>query len=151
MKKQAKEMLDYIVDFIEKPTKAFNDMPVCPFAKKARNEGRIHIEVMELSQDVLQMCKKFAKDNPLDVLIVMHPTKDGMTSGQIDELVLWLNQNLDGWEAFGSHPENTTSINGVYTRRDPYPNIQFNSITELKKWAAKLKKTKYYNNWTEGK
>jgi ethanolamine utilization protein EutP (predicted NTPase) len=46
---------------------------------------------------------------------------------------------------FSGHPQDEYKLNGEYTRREPYPNLQFNSKKLLDEATEYLKKTKYYH------
>ena len=46
-----RELSQYIIDFVERPHPKLGNLPVCPFARKARLENRIQFEVLELTRE----------------------------------------------------------------------------------------------------
>jgi hypothetical protein len=50
----------------------------------------------------------------------------------------------------GAHPEDPFNIDGLYTRREPYPNIQLLRLDAGVRAHESLKNTGYYDRWTEG-
>lgn len=138
--------MKYIQDFVEKPHPVFNNLSVCPFARKARLEGRIRIEVCDLSQDVLSICRSFSPTDH-DIMIVMHPDKTGVDKDDLELLAALVSTEL-GYEVFTGHPEHDFRIGDLYTRREPYPNLQLVAPGLLAAAVAGLKKTGYYANWT---
>jgi hypothetical protein len=51
--------------------------------------------------------------------------------------------------ALGAHPVDPFNIDGLYTRREPYPNIQLLRLDVGVRAAENLKNTGYYDRWTE--
>jgi hypothetical protein len=51
--------------------------------------------------------------------------------------------------ALGAHPDDSFNIDGLYTRREPYPNIQLLRLDLGVRGAESLKSTGYYDRWTE--
>ena len=45
-----RELIQYIVDFVEQPHPKLGNLPVCPFARRARLENRIRFEVCALTR-----------------------------------------------------------------------------------------------------
>ena len=45
-----RELTQYIIDFVEQPQPKLGNLPVCPFARKARLENRIRFEVRALTR-----------------------------------------------------------------------------------------------------
>lgn len=123
------EMLDYIKVFIEQPNEAFGGMPVCPFASKVRREQRIDFQVGPFSlsdeSSLLQKIDEFKNNPNFDIIIFIHPDKKGLTFEELDKVNRSLNEILTpDFVAFEGHPDDPFMANGIYTRRDPYPNIQ---------------------------
>jgi hypothetical protein len=53
-----------------------------------------------------------------------------------------------GLEGFGGHPQDDFQIQGLYTRRGPWPNFQIIKRSLAKKASQSLWSTGYYRNWT---
>lgn len=148
--KQIEEVLKHLESFVEKPHPSFGGLPVCPFAYKARVEERIKFVVQELDERVLDHARWFMAQKEFELMMVIHPTRDGISLQRLDELAELVNDHLPECGAFTAHPNHELCIGGVYTRREPYPSIQFIEKAHARKASAILKKTKYYELWTEG-
>src|SRR5262249_44697439 len=122
-----RELTQYIIDFVERPQPKLGNLPVCPFARKARLENRIRFEVHELTRRaVLDLVPLLEAEPELHMVIFIHPNKEGISAGEIRRLVDALNETLPAKNlmVLGPHPEDPLNIDGLYTRREPYPNIQ---------------------------
>ena len=147
-----RELIRYIVDFVEQPHAKLGNLPVCPFARKARLENRIRFEVMNLTHEgILALVPSFVAKSELDLLMCIHPTKDGLSSTRVDRLAKRLNQTLLAMNvmALGGHPDDPFNIDGLHTRRDPYPNIQILRVDVGERAHQSIKESGYYQRWTE--
>jgi hypothetical protein len=147
-----RELYQYIIDFVEQPHPKLGNLPVCPFARKARLENRIQLEVMELTREgVLALVPLFAANPEVDLMICIHPRKDGLSSIEVRRLAEVLNQALPAMNlmAIGLHPDDPFNIDGLYTRREPYPNIQLLRLDVGERAHQSLKNSGYYDRWTE--
>jgi hypothetical protein len=147
-----RELTQYIIDFVERPHPKLGNLPVCPFARKARLEKRIRFEVMELTREgVLALAPSFTAKPDLHLMICIHPRKDGLSSARVHRLAKVLNQALPAMNlmAIGLHPDDPFNIDGLHTRREPYPNIQVLRL-DVGEWAHEsIKHSGYYDRWTE--
>jgi hypothetical protein len=79
--------------------------------------------------------------------MLIHPQKDGISFQDLSTLNDSINALiLPEFEAFTGHPFDEHCIKGEYTRREPYPNLQFNRKSLLDEATNILKKTKYYDD-----
>jgi len=147
-----RELTHYMIDFVEQPRPELGNLPICPFARKARLEKRIRFEVIELARDrILDLAQSLTENSDLQVMIFVHPSKDGLSYTQIRQLVMALNEELSAMNliALGLHPEDPFNIDGLYTRREPYPNIQLIRLEEGERAHEIIKNSGYYDRWTE--
>ena len=147
-----RELTQYIVDFVEQPHPKLGNLPICPFARKARLENRVQFEVRELTREgALDLVPLFETKPELHMIICIHPKKDGRSSDEVRRLVRELNQVLPAMNlmALGAHPEDPFNIDGLYTRREPYPNIQILRLHVGECAHQVIKNTGYYDRWTE--
>ena len=147
-----REMSQYIVDFVERPHPKLGNFPVCPFARKARLENRIRFEVRELTYEtVLALVPSFRAMADFDLMICIHPVKDGITSEEVRRLVEMLNAKLpaENLMAIGLHPQDAFNIDGLYTRREPYPNIQLLRLDVGERAHNSIRNSAYYALWSE--
>lgn len=144
-------MLQYMEEFIERPHPAFGGLPICPFAKGARQSGRILFVVTELGPGFtghVEEAEALLDQNFYELVIFVDPRKD---APRRELCILFAQMRLDlkgmGVSVFDGHPEDDTRIAGVRTRRDPYPNIQLVRDRDLRLAEAALRKSPYYDKW----
>jgi hypothetical protein len=144
MSNEIKEFKEYIGNFIEKPNNAFNNLPVCPFAHNAKINFIVTETITE--EEIIALFENHIKNNQ-ELLIVL------IKSFSQQDLVNLESQILDkvsgcGWLIFSGHPLDEFQVSGVYTRRDPYPNLQFIEKQKVLDGRAILTKS-YYDKWSE--
>jgi hypothetical protein len=147
-----RELTQYIIDFVERPHPKLGNFPVCPFARRARLENRIKFEVLELTREgILARASMFAATLEGDLMICIHPRKEGLSSATVHGLVEMLNQVLPAMNlmAIGLHPDDPFNIDGLYTRREPYPNVQLLRLDVGEQAHLSIKDSGYYDRWTE--
>ena len=147
-----REVSQYVIDFVEQPQPKLANLPVCPFARNARLENRIQYEVLELTREgVLAQIPLFTAKPELHLMICIHPSRTGVSSAEVYQLVEVLNDVLPAvnLSALGGHPEDPFNIDGLYTRREPYPNIQLLRLDVGERAHQSLKNSGYYDRWSE--
>lgn len=147
-----REFTDYIIDFVEQPQPEMGNMPVCPFARKARLDGRMRLVVTQLTVDAINYhVSSFANEANLDMMICIHPESNGLSSCEVYRLAEELNEFLPALNvlAFAGHPDDPFNVDGLYTRRDPYPNIQLLRLDVGERAYHSLENSKYYDRWTD--
>ena len=148
-----REVTQHIIDFVEQPHPKLGNLPVCPFARKARLENRIQFEVLELTREgILALVTSFLARPEIHLMICIHPRRDGLSSAEVGRLAETLNQTLQDMNllAIGLHPEDSFNIDGLYTRREPYPSIQIIRLDVGEAAHQSIKNTGYYDRWTGG-
>jgi hypothetical protein len=151
-------MVNYLGTVLEKPHPLFGDLPICPFSKQARLQNKVLYRVIDLSSSNLELdssllnaVEQLYSNNLYEVLLVICPDSQAMSVNQVYLLVEKLNEHIApmGLVAFGGHPSDNFNIQGTYTRREPFINITVQSFEVLKAATNRLKKTNYYQNWSQ--
>lgn len=140
-------MMDHLKNFVEQPSAAFNNMPVCPFAKKARTSGKIEFFVTSLEQKftLYSRIEQFNAQDFYETLWLINPDCV-LTSLETDEISDALSKKYGAdLQFFSGHPESNFQMKGIYTRREPYPNIIVQKTSLIERKEAKLKGTRYYD------
>ena len=150
--------IEYMRNFLEQPHPVFGGLPVCPFTRKARLNNQIIYKVddfdvnysLNCDSSLIQTIQAFNQSQKYEVLLILHPDPQAMTSQQTQEFVKGLNSIISSWGliAFGGHPDESFNIQGIYTRRLPYINLTVQAQHLLTKATETLLQTKYYHNWT---
>ena len=146
------EFIQHIVHFVERPRPELSNFPVCPFARKARLESRIRFEVLELRhENIIAMAPEFLAQSETCLMVCIHPHRDGRSFEDVRRLVGALNRELSAANllALGGHPDDPFNIDGLYTRREPYPNIQLIRLDLGEESYLSIKDSGYYDRWTE--
>lgn len=151
------EMIQYIQEFIEVPHPTFGNLPVCPFARKARLDRAIMFRVYpfaerDLEEDakLMEMIEIFDRDETSEILLIIHPDRDRLSLSELQQFVEDLTRKLVSFDlvGFGGHPRDRFNIQGVYTRQSPYSHLAIQSTQQLKQVTPKLRNSGYYDNWT---
>lgn len=137
------EMAAYLEAFVEAPHDLFGGLPVCPFAKKYRKEGQIQWIVGELS---LQLMASTPHNHLMTVFV--DPRKD-LSLEELYETKAKAEAAFPEYDFFTGHPQSQFCIGGLYTRREPYPNIQRVLATDVEMFERKLAATRWYDQLTE--
>lgn len=149
--------LRWMTQFVELPHSVFGDLPVCPFTKKARLANQILFKVerfsmlTEFDRDsaIMQSIHEFYNSD-FEIMLVINPEKTAISAPQTQELIEKLNNNISelGLVAFHVHPDEDFNIDGLHTRRAPYPGFTVQVNSQLKPASEALLKTEYYKDWT---
>ncbi|MEG4021940.1 hypothetical protein [Microcoleus sp. S13C4] len=149
--------LRWMTEFVELPHPVFSDLPICPFAKKARLANQILFKIerfsalIEFDRDsaIMKAIYEFYHSE-FEIMVVINPQKTAITAPETKELIDKLNNQISelGLLAFHAHPEEDFNIDGLHTRRMPYPGFTVQVNSKLKPASDALEKTDYYKNWT---
>lgn len=149
-----KEVTDYIVNYIERPSDVFGGFPVCPFSKKHRLAGEINFVVLDFSladdidPRVTSLVQQFLEQTHHKSLFVIHPDKT-LDQNALARFCNTLQAALHplGLLLFRGHPKDTFKVGDQYTRREPYPGFQLLHQTLITQTRAKLNPA-YFKNWS---
>ncbi|WP_333228887.1 hypothetical protein [Microcoleus sp. BR0-C5] len=149
--------LRWMTEFVELPHPVFSDLPICPFSKKARLTNQILFKIepfsalTEFDRDsaIMKSIHEFY-NSEFEIMVVINPEKTAITAPETKELIDKLNNQISelGLLAFHVHPEEDFNIDGLHTRRMPYPGFTVQVNSKLKPASDALEKTEYYKNWT---
>lgn len=139
------EAVAYTRSFVERPNPSFNNLPVCPFAKKARIEGKLKYMVFELTVDrALEEVSKWDPESHT-ALILLDPRKD-LNIEVFEEMTREASSRLPGGlSLFDSHPASDFLFRGVLVRREPYPNWQVMRLADLELAQSQLSHSRWYS------
>ncbi|HBK99148.1 MAG TPA: hypothetical protein DD001_18385 [Microcoleaceae bacterium UBA10368] len=149
--------LRWMTEFVELPHPVFGDLPVCPFTKTARLVNQILFKIQRFSaltefdrdSAIMQSIHEFYNSD-FEIMLVINPEKTAISAPQTQALIEKLNHHISELSllAFHVHPEEDFNIDGLYTRRMPYPGFTVQVNFQLKPVSDSLLKTEYYKNWT---
>jgi cobalamin biosynthesis Mg chelatase CobN len=145
--------LQHVVNFVEEPQPAFGGLPVCPFARIVRLEDKIDFLVIATlgarEEEILRAAEGYAAQDLKEVLLVLYKDR-AIACDELYQYIARINEKLLplGLEAFGGHPQDDFQVQGVHTRRGPWPNFQVLKRSLATKASQSLWNTGYYRNWT---
>ena len=148
------DIISWSKNFLEKPNKDLGGKPVCPFAKKTREENKLRIVETKESEDflnkVVDECKSFG-DN--DVVIVACNDMT-ITSDELSDYVHALNKVFvrDDVYLIASYPDD--EVIGFLESEEFEPDNDFymvliQSYQKLEDGSSSLSKTDYYEHWSD--
>ena len=149
--------LRWMTEFVELPHPVFGYLPVCPFTKTARLANQILFKIERFSaltefdrnSAIMQSIYEFYNSD-FEIMLVINPEKTAISAPQTQALIAQLNHHISelGLVAFHTHPEEDFNIDGLHTRRAPYPGFTVQANSQLKPVSDSLLKTEYYKHWT---
>ena len=152
------EIMQWSSDVLEKPSPHFNNLPPCPFARKALVRNKVSILFRkEDSYQVLYSCVSQYDDNfDLAIIVDLYNEKSSDEFHQyLDDLNEAISQGIfidkDIW-VMGFHPDDEPSdfvedVNFNYEIDTEYCMIFVQRLSKLQEAADKLDKRGYYDSY----
>ena len=136
----------WITGFLSQSSSAFNNLPPCPFAKKAWTDSKVEIILCPNPKNFGK--EKLLLDNDKEVLVYI---LDRVT---ISPAILTMiadefNKNNPEYVALEDHPEEEELVAGVRVNHGCYAMILMQKRNKLGKFRESLVKQGYYDNWDE--
>ena len=135
----------WIKETLSKPHETFNNLPACPFAKKAWLENKVEIHE---DRNLYEIDFKRLLTGELDVIMfLLEPTID------VDEFDRQVNLTKavvkDKYIVLDDHPQHEEKVSGFKLNLKDYAAIFVQSREKLEKARASLVIQGYYKNFTE--
>ena len=147
---------DYITNwlktFVEVPHPVFGNMPPCPFAQKARLDGKIlfrEIQDEEPDSNCWTWIDRhdFGKYEVLCMILPGTRWKPDYTKKIATQLnSVYMNKDIVVLE---DHPKIKEVIKGVSLSNGRYILLLAQRLSKLNRFSKQLTNTKYYKNWTK--
>ena len=143
------DIMNWITSFVEKPSPLLNGWPPCPYARRARLDGRIKIESGNTpQQDLHHWCRRGLGE--LDVVVLFYdPTKWPLQ----DFRQAWMPcQELLGDHdlyVLEDHPEDVEMVKNVCMNQGNWALLLLQSKTKLEEASNQLMQKNYYHGWDD--
>lgn len=160
-RERKKEVLDWIINFVEKPNPILNNLPLCPYARSARLDGKLHISENTgqlFEKFLIEQIEKFKLSN-LDIIVAIDHNIDSIGIDYLSELIHSLNQRLVPHDVYllMSHPDDdTVAEDDIFKDNDEigipdqdYVMIFIQNYSLLTKASDALHKRGYYKNMSK--
>ena len=135
---------DWILDYLSKPNPVFNNLPPCPFAKKAWLDGNVEIKKF-VNYDILQENIQDIVGSKVKIFYFEYPLLP--RAEKLKSIVEWLGKDYPQYIFYDEHPDTLEKIGGEVVNSGVIAIIVQDRKDLLEK-RAELHKTGYYDKWT---
>jgi len=136
---------DWILDFLSQPNSAFDNIPPCPYAKKAWLDGNVEVKEFisfaEMRKDIDNWNKEVI------IYLFQYTTLPRCTELQI--LASKFNEEFPDFLFLEETPELVEDVAGVIVNQGELCMLLVQKRKPLEEAREELMKTGYYDNWTE--
>lgn len=155
------ELMSWLKTFVEKPNPFLGNWAPCPYARQARMNNKIQIEVSEahLLEAVVKDNLFLLDEDPIDgsepekdVLVICFDHNE-ITPYDLSELVYKLNHDelmKDDYVILEDHPdEEEDQVNAIDMRFGKRGLLLVQRLSKLNEASDKLKQKGYYEHWSQ--
>ena len=138
------DLQSWILDFLSKPNKVFDNLPPCPYAKKAWLDGRVEVKKFEGFESL---------DNDLvnwndEIEVIIYEFEDTPYLPHDLEITCAVyHDRYPDFIFYDEHPAQIEEVSGVIINSG-LALLIVQKRKELEEARAELMKTGYYDNWT---
>ena len=148
------DIISWSKNFLEKPNKDLGGKPVCPFAKKTREDNKLQIVEIKESKDFLNKVVDECKSFGINDVVIVACNDMTITSDELSDYVHALNKVFvrDDVYLIASYPDD--EVIGFLESEEFEPDNDFymiliQSYQKLEDGSSSLSKTDYYEHWSD--
>ena len=146
---QAKrDVLDWVINFVEQPNEKLNGWAPCPHARMARTQGQFDIRPGTI--DPYTDLQKIELGSFMVIAFIYDRTV--MDADKFNQQVSAVNQGFllpRDIIALADHPDDEEEVNGVTMNQGKYAIAFVQPLSKLNEFAKIIAAKGYYNNWPE--
>jgi hypothetical protein len=120
---------------------------VCPFAKKAMEDKKVFWGYIEHEPEAYIL--RYLESTPEFEVVAFFNLSKNLTDENLIDIIKQLQFKRPDMVFLKDHPDKPGFINGVNTGNQVYPTILVQPRGKLIEAREKLKRTKYYDYWSE--
>jgi hypothetical protein len=138
----------WIQNFVEAPHPALAGWPPCPYARQARLQGTVSIQ---LGTDPEQDLKQFATagmGNTEVAVLVYDPVQWPLARFRLSWIAALPQTRSAGLYILEDHPDESETVNGVPMNQGTYAILFVQSKSKLESAARQLASKGYYHGWS---
>ena len=136
---------DWILDFLSQPNSAFDNLPPCPYAKKAWLDGNVEVKEFVSFAEMRKDLDKWNKE--VIIYLFQYTTLPRCTELQI--LASKFNEEFPDFLFLEESPDLVEDVGGVIVNQGELCMMLVQKRKPLEEAREELMKTGYYDNWTE--
>ena len=136
---------DWILNFLSKPSSAFDNLPPCPYAKRAWLDGNVEVKEFVSFEQLRKDLDTWNKE----VIIYLFQHAVLPTCPELENLASKLNEQYPEFLFLEETPELVEDVAGVIVNQGELCMLLVQKRKPLEDAREELKKTGYYDNWTE--
>ena len=148
------DIISWSKNFLEKPNKDLGGKPVCPFAKKTREDNKLRIVEIKESKDFLNKVVDECKSFGINDVVIVACNDMTITSDELSDYVHALNKVFvrDDVYLIASYPDD--EVIGFLESEEFEPDndlymVLIQSYQKLEDGSSSLSKTDYYEHWSD--
>ena len=146
---------DWIQNFLSKPSKVFNNLPPCPFAKKAWLDNSVVTQwlsgTFEIKKWIRAEIENYTYHWPKGKeVVILGFDYDRITADELSNIIDGTKSMLDkrGYIALEDHPLDVEEVQGVKLNHGKYALVLIQPKEKLETARLWLEKKDYYKTWT---
>lgn len=142
------DILQWIMDFVERPNPKLSGWPPCPYARQARLQNKISIQK---GRDPFADLLCLGRIEPYDVIALVYDPKEWEVN-EFEYMVAASNRgflNQRNLHALSDHPDCPEIVNDVIMNQGTYAIVFVQDLAKLNQAAKDLVVKDYYKGWTE--
>ena len=136
---------DWILEFLSKPNSVFDNLPPCPYAKKAWLDGNVEVKEFVSFAEMRKDLDKWNKE--VIIYLFQYTTLPRCTELQI--LASKFNEEFPDFLFLEESPDLVEDVGGVIVNQGELCMMLVQKRKPLEEAREELMKTGYYDNWTE--
>jgi hypothetical protein len=144
------DVINWITGFVEKPNPLLNGWAPCPYARRARVDGRIRIEVGTTpTQDLTRIAQE--DFSQLDVVVLIYDPEIYDVDKLRKEWQEIQHSILDskGLFVLEDHPSEVEQVRGVCMNQGTWALLFVQQLSKLEDAAKQLAHKGFYHDWPE--
>lgn len=149
-----KSVSDWILNFLSKPSITFNNLPPCPYAKKAWLDNKVTVEEIKkpVAVNLYKKMNEYAVSWPGKDVVVFAFDYQTLSPEGLTQVVDHVQEEIldkHGLVALEDHPEDIEQIDDVVLNHGSLGLVlvqEKQKLTEAREW---LEKKDYYKNWPD--
>ena len=136
---------DWILNFLSKPSSAFDNLPPCPYAKRAWLDGNVEVKEFVSFEQLRKDLDVWDKE----VIIYLFQHSVLPTCPELETLASKLNEQYPDFLFLEETPDLIEDVAGVIVNQGELCMLLVQKRKPLEDAREELKNTGYYDNWTE--